>query len=227
METQCSIAWLKRLVTLGCLLLSFSMAWAQTSNPQTQTKGPEKKTLPGKGSERASGATSNPFSKAPQDDYVIGPEDVLAINVWREPEISRIEPVRPDGKISLPLIGDLEANGLTPLKLRDIVVEKLKAYIANPEVTVIVQEVRSQRFNIVGAVSRPGSYDLAKPLTVLDAIAVAGGFQEFAKVNKIYVLRRMADGSRKRLPFNYKAVIKGRRFDQNVELKSGDTIVVP
>ncbi len=212
---------------LACLSLSFSAAWAQKSNQQNRAAGPEKKTLTRKGSERTSEVTSNPFGKASKDDYVIGPEDVLAINVWREPEISRTVPVRPDGKISLPLIGDLEASGLTPVNLRNAVAEKLKAYISNPEVTVIVQEVKSQKFNIVGAVLRPGSYDLAKPVTVLDAIALAGGFQEFAKVSKIYVLRRMADGSRKTLPFNYKAVIRGRRFDQNVELKPGDTIVVP
>jgi polysaccharide biosynthesis/export protein len=110
------------------------------------------------------------------------PEDVLAINVWKEPEISRNVPVRPDGKISLPLVGDLQASGQTTLKLRDTIADKLKDYISNPEVIVIVQEFKSQSFNIIGKVGKPGSYELAKPMTVLDAIAAAGGFQDFAKV---------------------------------------------
>jgi polysaccharide export outer membrane protein len=161
------------------------------------------------------------------NEYVIGPGDVLAINVWKEPEISRVVPVRPDGQISLPLMGDLGATGLTPLKLQAKITEKLKAYIANPEVTVIVQEVHSQKFNIVGAVSKPGNYPLMKPMRVLDAIAVAGGFQEFAKTKKIYVLRTKPDGSQQRIPFNYKAVIAGKNLNQNVELEPGDTVVVP
>jgi|SRR5690349_18630394 polysaccharide biosynthesis/export protein len=161
------------------------------------------------------------------DDYVIGPEDVLAINVWREPEVSRVVPVRPDGKISLPLVGDVQASGRTPMELRSELAEKLKAKILNPEVSVIVQEVKSQKFNIVGEVLRPGSYPLAEKITILDALAEAGGFQQFAKVRKIYVLRRLADGSQVRLPFDYKWVIKGRNSAQNVEVKPGDTIVVP
>jgi len=158
---------------------------------------------------------------------VIGPEDVLAISVWKEPDISRNVPVRPDGKISLPLVGELQASGLTASQLQDVIAQKLKDYISNPQVNVIVQEVRSRSFNVVGKVLKPGSYDLAKPMTVLDAIALAGGFQDFAKVTKIYVLRRMEDGSQRMLPFNYKLVIKGKRLDENVELRSGDTIVVP
>src|SRR5256712_8812434 len=163
----------------------------------------------------------------PDEDYVIGIDDVLAIHVWKEPEISRAVSVRPDGKISLPLIGELKASGLTPRVLQTAVAARLSSYLFEPEVTVIVQEIRSQRFNIVGEVSRPGTYPLLKPMTVLDAIALAGGFRDFAKITKIYVLRLRPDGSRMRSLFNYKDVIKGDKFYQNLELEPHDTIVVP
>lgn len=155
-------------------------------------------------------------------DFVIGSEDVLAINVWKEPEISRTVPVRPDGKITLPLLGDVQATGLTPHKLEDALRDGLKAYVANPEVTVIVQEVKSLKFNIVGEINHPGSFPLVQPMTVLDAIAVGGGLRDFAKGTHIYVLR-----GNSRLPFNYKAVIKGKNVVQNVRLQSGDTVVIP
>ena len=167
-------------------------------------------------------------SWAPADeDYVIGIEDVLAINVWKEPDISRLVFVRPDGKISLPLIGELKANGLTPRLLQDAIGAKLRLFLFEPEVTVIVQEIRSQRFNIVGEVNRPGTYPLSKPMTVLDAIALAGGFRDFARVTQIYVLRLRPDGSRAAFPFNYKDAIRGLRLRDNLELEARDTIVVP
>lgn len=165
--------------------------------------------------------------KENDSEYLIGIGDVLAINVWKEPEVSREVPVRPDGKISLPLVGEVEANGITPLQLRERIARSLTAFMANPEVTVIVQTVNSQKFNIIGEVQRPGSYMLTKPMTVLDAIAVAGGFREFANKDDIYVLRRKPDGTRERLPFNYKDVVKGKTPEQNVELETYDTIVVP
>ena len=161
------------------------------------------------------------------DDYVIGPSDVLAINVWKDPELSRTVPVRPDGKISLPLIGELEVSGLTALNVQALLVEKLKEFISKPQVSVIVQEVKSRTYVIVGKISKPGSYQLGKPTTVLEAIAIGGGFVEFAKTNKLYVLRVQPDGSRVRIPFNYKKVLNGRGLDENVDLKNGDTIVVP
>ncbi len=160
-------------------------------------------------------------------DYTIGTEDLLSINVWKEPEVSRIVPVRPDGKISLPLVGDMDAVGLTPKQLQANLTRALQSYIANPEVTVIVQEVRSLKFNVLGEVAHPGSFNLSKPTTVLDALALAGGFREFAKTSKIYVLRVRPDGSQVRIPFNYKDVIKGGRLEQNVELEARDTIIVP
>jgi polysaccharide export outer membrane protein len=161
------------------------------------------------------------------DDYIIGSEDILAVNIWKEPEISRTVPVRPDGKITLPLVGDIQASGLTPRKLQDNIATGLRSYVSAPEVTVIVQEAKSLKFNIVGEIARPGSYPLSQPMTVLDAIAVGGGLRDFAKGSHIYVLRSNSDGSRGRLPFNYKQVIRGKKLSDNVELRPGDTIVVP
>jgi polysaccharide export outer membrane protein len=164
---------------------------------------------------------------AHDDSYVIGPSDVLAINVWKEPDISRSVPVRSDGKISLPLVGELQAGGQTPKQLEQEITKKLTSYIAEPEVTVMVQETKSQRINILGQVQRPGAYQLTSSMTVLDAIATAGGFKDFAKQKSIYILRQSPDGKQVRLPFNYKDVIKGKGTEQNIRLEARDTIVVP
>ncbi len=164
----------------------------------------------------------------PHDNtFVIGINDMLAISVWKEPDVSRTVPVRSDGKISLPLAGEVQAAGLTPLKLEQDIAGKLQSYISEPEVTVIVQQINSQKFNILGMVARPGSYSLTNSSTVLDAIAVAGGFRDFAKQKSIYVLRQNPDGTQSRMAFNYKEVIKGKNPDQNVKLQPNDTIVVP
>jgi polysaccharide biosynthesis/export protein len=164
----------------------------------------------------------------PHDDgFVIGDDDVLAINVWKEPDISRSIPVRSDGKISLPLVGEVQAAGQTPRKLEQDIAAKLKAYIDEPEVTVMVQQINSQRFNILGLVNKPGAYVLANSATVLDAIALAGGFRDFAKQKSIYILRQNVDGSQTRIPFNYKDVVKGRNPAQNIKLQERDTIIVP
>jgi polysaccharide export outer membrane protein len=159
--------------------------------------------------------------------YVIGADDVLAIDVWHELELSRVLPVRPDGKISLPLIGELPASGQTPLQLQAIITGHLKEFLEHPQVTVIVQETKSQSFNVVGEVQRPGAFVFGHPMTVLDAIALAGGFRDFAKSTKMYVLRTTADGSRQRLPINYKDVIQGKKHSENIVLQSHDTVVVP
>ncbi len=167
-------------------------------------------------------------STKPHDDsFVIGNDDVLAINVWKEPDISRTVPVRSDGKISLPLAGQIQAAGRTPLRLEQDIAATLKNYIAEPEVTVIVQQINSQKFNILGQVNRPGSYVITNSATVLDAIAVAGGFRDFAKQKSVYVLRQNADGTQTRIRFNYKEVVKGQNLAQNVKLQPSDTIVVP
>lgn len=159
--------------------------------------------------------------------YVIGDDDVLAINVWNEPDLKQAVPVRPDGKISLPLIGDIQAAGRTPSQLREEIAAKLQTYITHPDVTVIVQQIKSKKFNILGRVMKPGAYPLSTTTTVLDAIALAGGFQDFAKQKDIYILREIAGGGENRFRFNYKDVIKGKNREQNINLEPNDTIVVP
>ena len=167
------------------------------------------------------------LQSAASNEFVIGPADVLAINVWKEAEISKVIPVRSDGRISLPLIGELQASGLTPRQLEADLTKKLKDYVADPSVTVVVQEIHSQKINVLGMVSHPGSFPLAKPMTVVDAIATAGGFRDFAKQKNIYILHKDAGGKQTRIPVNYKNVIKGVSPEQNIELQSGDTVVVP
>ncbi len=159
-------------------------------------------------------------------DYVIGPQDLLVINIWKEPELSRTVPVRPDGRISLPLVEDIQASGLTPIELARAIDTKLRRFITNPIATVIVQESNSHRIYLIGAVARPGAYPLIPQMTVLQALATAGGFQEFAAVKRIVVLRTVG-GKNVKYPFNYKQVIRGERTDQNILLLNGDTIVVP
>jgi polysaccharide biosynthesis/export protein len=166
-------------------------------------------------------------AKARDDNFVIGMDDMLAINVWKEAEISRSVPVRSDGKISLPLAGEVQAAGQTPRQLEVEISKRLQNYISEPEVTVIVQQINSQKFNILGQVVKPGSYPLTNSLTILDAIALAGGFRDFAKKKSIYVLRQSPGGGQSRVPFNYKNVIKGKDADQNVKLEPRDTVVVP
>jgi polysaccharide biosynthesis/export protein len=204
---------------LATLLVLAASLWAQTVTdvPGMQARAATADTSSG------SSISSKP---ALADNFVIGNEDILSINVWKEADISRVVPVRSDGKISLPLVGELEATGKTPKQLETEIASGLKSYISEPEVTVIVQEIKSQKFNILGHVQKPGAYLLTPPMTVVDAIAVAGGFRDFAKTKSIYVLRD--DGGKQvKLPFNYKQVIKGSHSDQNIELKARDTIVVP
>ncbi len=166
-------------------------------------------------------------NKPHETSFVIGNDDLLAINVWKEPDISRSIPVRSDGRISLPLVGEVQATGRTPLQLEEDIASRLRNYIAEPEVTVMVQEIRSQKFNILGQVTKPGSYSLELVTTVLDAIAAAGGFKDFANVKGIYILRQNSGGGESRIAFNYKQVIKGKNPQQNLKLEPRDTIVVP
>ncbi len=159
--------------------------------------------------------------------YVIGSGDVLAINVWKEAELTRTVLVRPDGRISLPLIGEVQAAGRTTDQVQAEILDKLSSFISHPQVNVIVQEIKSRTFNVVGKVVKPGEYDLIRPMNVLDGVALSGGFTEFAKKSKIYVLRKSPDGKTIMLHFDYKKVIKGEALNQNVPLQPGDTIVVP
>jgi len=159
-------------------------------------------------------------------NYVIGAQDVLDINVWKEPDVSRTVPVRPDGKISLPLLNDVQAAGLTPAQLAAQVTDSLKKYVTNPQVTVIVTVINSQRVYILGEVTRPGAFPLIPGMSVLQALSSAGGFTQFAKVKSIFV-RRFENGKEEKFPFNYREVIGGKKPEQDILLKAGDTIVVP
>lgn len=164
---------------------------------------------------------------AHDNGYVIGAEDKLSISVWKEADLTRSVPVRSDGKISLPLVGEVQAAGKTPMQLEGELASKLSNFITEPSVTVIVEQVNSKKFNILGQVVRPGSYPLAAAPTIVDAIAAAGGFRDFAKQKGVYILRKQANGADQRIPFNYKNFIHGKDLTQNVRLEPGDTIIVP
>jgi polysaccharide export outer membrane protein len=219
-------SWFARFVLSAGLVFAVTNALGYGSVKSAVIPVAPKASWVGQGGVVANQPTA-PSDQRVSDDYIIGPSDVLAINVWKDPELTRNVPVRPDGKISLPLIGEMQVSGLTALDVQRLVTQRLKEYVAKPEVTVIVQEVKSRTYIIVGKIAKPGSFGLSKPTTVLEAIAIAGGFQEFAKVNKVYILRRQDDGSQIRLRFEYKKVLTQRAAQENVDLKNGDTIVVP
>jgi polysaccharide biosynthesis/export protein len=206
--TACMLA-----VMVGCALLLPAAAQTAQDHP-TQMARADKPTLP------AGTAVAN------DSMYQIGAQDVLNVSVWKEPDLSGPVPVRPDGMISLPLINDVQASGLTPMQLSDLLSTKLKKYLAEPRVTVIVTAMNSQRIYILGEVSRPGAFPLLPNMTALQALSSAGGFTQFADMKNIYVLRN-DNGRQQKFPLNYKEVVKGARPEQNIPLKPGDTIVVP
>jgi polysaccharide export outer membrane protein len=158
--------------------------------------------------------------------YIIGPMDVLEMQVWKEPDFSRQVVVRPDGKITLPLIGDIRASGMDTLGLKAVLTEKLEGFIDNPEVTVIVVEIRSKNFYIIGKVNGPGTYLLSPNMTVLQALSAAGGLAEWADKDSIRIIRR-SGGKEEIIPFDYDKVISGKKMEQNILLKPNDTIIVP
>jgi polysaccharide biosynthesis/export protein len=173
------------------------------------------------------------FKKEPQadaiassDQYVIGPEDVLYINVWREETLTRTILVRADGRISLPLIDDVQAAGLTPLQLKQILTEKLKTFIDSPNVSVVVTEANSFKVFVTGEVRTPGVYRLRSETTLLQIIPMAGGFTDWANQKKILIVRREG-GKEKRITANYKKILEGEELSSNVVLKPGDTVIVP
>jgi polysaccharide biosynthesis/export protein len=166
-----------------------------------------------------------PAHSAADESYRIGPQDVLQIDVWKEPEITRQIPVRPDGKISLPLLNDVQAEGLTAMQLAGSIRQGLTKYLTNPQVTVTVTQINSRRVFLTGEVTRPGALTLLPNMTVLQAVAT-GGFTQFAHQNNIYVLR-VENGKQVKYPFHYKDVVKGKKAEENILLKPGDVIVVP
>jgi len=186
---------------------------------ETTTPAPVAATTPAPAASRESGFVDT------SKDYKIGPEDVLDILVWKQENLSRTVPVRPDGKVSIPLVNDIVAAGLTPTELRQQLTERLSEYVPSPEVSVIVKEVHSVKVAVLGAVKMPGHYEVKAPSTVLELIARAQGFTEFADRNRIVVIRQ--DGSSTtRVPFNYKKVAEGND-QENFSVKPGDIIVVP
>jgi polysaccharide biosynthesis/export protein len=170
-------------------------------------------------------ATPAPPTSPAGPTYVIGPEDVLHIAVWKEADLTATLPVRPDGKISLPLLDDVQAAGLTPKQLAESVTEKLKKYIADPHVTVVVTAINSKRIFLVGEVMHPGATAMLPNMTVLQALSSAG-LSQFANTKRIYVLRT-ENGKQRKLPVNYRQLVKGAQIEQNYLLQPGDTIVVP
>jgi polysaccharide export outer membrane protein len=180
----------------------------QPANPQNEQKP---STLPA-----GAGAPVN------SNSYKVGPADILSVRVWDEPQFSGPVIVQENGKITLPLIGDLDAGGHTPVDIEEEITKSLTKYIVKPLVTVTVQEVGSRRYYMDGEIARPGEYPLVVPTTILEAISKAGGPAAFANAKKIYVLR-----GDKRIPFNYKNVLKGKNLDTNILLKPGDHVVIP
>jgi len=197
---------------LGCAFLA---GWLCAQEP---VKNPGEASLAGAAETRA--------KTTGEAEYKIGPQDVLRIDVWKEPDISRTIPVRPDGKVSLPLLNDLQAAGLTTMELAASITEGLKKYINSPQVTVTLTEINSRRVYCNGEVTRPGALALLPNMTALQALSSCGGFTQFAKIKSIYILR-LENGKQVQHPFNYKEVVKGKKPEDNITLQPGDVIVVP
>jgi polysaccharide biosynthesis/export protein len=195
------------------------VATAGTVHAQTVTPGRKTPTA------QVSAAAETAGSAAPAD-YVIGPDDQLSVVFWRDKDMSADVAVRPDGKISLPLLNDIQAAGLTPPQLRDRLTEDARRYIEDPNITVVVRQINSRRVFVTGEVAKPGPYALTGPTTILQILATAGGLKEYADEKNILVLRN--EGGRPvSYKFNYRDVAKHKNLSQNVELKPGDTVIVP
>jgi polysaccharide biosynthesis/export protein len=213
------------------LILMAGIAFAQNAfaqNAPAQSAAASPVAAPGpdtRGSERSPAAPAPAPTALAGPEYVIGPEDVLHIQVWKETDLTATLPVRPDGKISLPLLNDVQAAGLTPEKLAETLTEKLKKYIADPRVTVVVTQINSKRIYLTGEVNKAGAMPMLPNMTVLQALSSAG-LNQFAKTKGIYVLR-MENGKQEKLPVNYRKLVKGQDIEQNYVLQPGDTIVVP
>jgi len=202
-----------KLSALALCLMAATFGWAQSAPTPEENKM------------AAANKPINEPAAVVGPDYIIGPDDVLHVSVWKETELSETLPVRTDGRISVPLLNDVQAAGLTPTQLAASLTEKLKKYVADPRVTVIVTAMNSQKVYVTGEVTHTGSMALTPNMTVLQALASAG-FTQFANTKGIYVLR-VENGKQQKLPVNYKKLIKGQAMDQNIQLKPGDTVVVP
>ena len=225
---------LKTLV-LASLVVPAVSAGAQTTRtgtaaaPATQAPAPPPAARPTQAPAPPPAARPTPAAVAAtrswhEQEYRLGPGDKLRIEVYKQDQLSQSLQVRPDGKITLPLVGDVTAAGQTPSQLRDALTTSLKEYVTNPVVTVIVQDVASPQVHVIGEVAHPGTQVLQGPLNVLQALAEAGGLKEFADRGGIHILRKTSNGTQN-LPFNYKDALKGRA--DAIELQPGDTVVVP
>jgi polysaccharide biosynthesis/export protein len=206
-----------------CLLIGTWLLWSLGGPQETQ-----KRAAPDATTQKAASGATTTVSQVPANDpeYKIGAQDVLRIDVWKEEQLTRTVPVRPDGKVTLPLLNDVQAAGLTPMQLAGVLSEGLKKYINSPQVTVTITEINSRRTYVMGEVTRAGAFPILPNMTVLQALTSAGGFTQFAKTKNIYVLR-MESGKQVKHPFNYKDVINGKKPEDNIQLQAGDVIVVP
>jgi len=209
-------------VALAILLGLQVAAQAQGQNARETGKSTQTASI----AKPADGAGVAPGGSKPGAEYVIGPDDVLDVSVWKEPELTRTLQVRPDGKISMPLLNDVQAAGFTANQLSQSIGEKLKKYLTAPQVTVILTQVNSQRVYVIGEVTRPGAYPVLPGMTILQAISSAGGLTQFANGKKIFLMRN-ENSIQAKYPFSYKDVLDGRRVEENLTVKAGDTIVVP
>ncbi len=209
--------------TMVVILATCLMAGGTQARGEHQTEQNKKEEANGANAQ----ATATAMRNSAQDPtYKIGPQDILKIDVWKEEQLTRTVPVRPDGKITLPLLNDVQAVGLAPMELASEISEQLKKYINNPQVTVSVTEINSRRVYVTGEVMKGGAFALLPHMTVLQALSSSGGFTQFARVKNIYVLRT-ENGKQVKLSFNYKEAVSGRNPAQNIELQPGDVIVVP
>jgi polysaccharide export outer membrane protein len=205
--------------------LTFAMLLLAGIWPLHHSKAKTDTATPANDAGTSAQASDGNVSHLPGPSYLIGPEDTLHVSVWKEPELTATLPVRSDGKISLPLLNDVQAAGLTPMQLAASLQEKLKKYLDDPRVSVVVSQMNSQRFFATGEVQHSGALPLLPNMTVLQGLATSG-LTQFANTKKIYVLRSV-NGVQQKLPVNYKQLIKGEAMTQNIVLKPGDTIVVP
>ena len=219
------------LAVLSILVVLPGTAGAQNAAPATSGNGARTAAPPAQGAPGPQTLAPTPMTGATapiSSAYVIGPGDILSITVWKNDTLSRVVPVRPDGKISMPLLHDIQASGLTSMQLRDKISTALAEFMPNPEVTVSVSDVRSLRVSILGEVVKPGVLELRGETTILEALAMAGGFKDFASPSKITVIRNEENGKTKRIRFNYnRAVSSSASDEENLVLKSGDVVVVP
>ncbi|MGB2712538.1 MAG: polysaccharide biosynthesis/export family protein [Vicinamibacterales bacterium] len=203
-------------IVIGCTLSFAASAMAQVATQKPVVAAPQ---APANGKPVAPAGVPLPVG------YVIGPEDVLSVVFWRDKELSAEVVVRPDGKISVPLLNDVQAAGYTPEQLADVLVKAATKYIADPTATVIIKEIRSRKVYVLGEVAKPGTVPLIGEMNVLQLIATVGGLLEYADKENITIVR-MENGKERRFKFNYKDVVKGKKTEQNIMLKPGDTVVV-